>query len=425
VLERRRWPTSQIQDIETCLAVIRAKQTELFRLAELFIASVERHGYLDRAAICRVVDDCATLSFAATRDDFNLDRDLVEAPPTEWMQDKNPNFLPGLPVAVKLDVWRAAARHGLGSHVKWGLGVSMPDRVYVQLIDGAGEDRKEVFISLNVPTGQIDTSRLQPAAAPASYAADRMQAHWQRPPWQQALLPLPAFPHSRVPDGVPLPSVVQLAAPSVPMVTAFPWQVAGAKPGKHGFSTGRHYLPGVGVWISRVGFEEQWEGEHPYGYVENNPITNTDPTGESNKPTAPTCTTGTPVYVTCYSGTSSKDTAVYCQPANICGTCSRKDKKHKGKKHKYGPNCESFCKHCVSAPSTLGTPVFSRGTPICIVNADGTAPPFMSERTINDCGCGQGDANKPDPDNWIDVSDSGCSDGWYCASVKTAGKKCC
>jgi len=41
-------------------------------------------------------------------------------------------------------------------------------------------------------------------------------------------------------------------------------------------------MAGVGLFLSRVGFEQQMEGEHSYGYANNNPVTYFDPTG--NRP---------------------------------------------------------------------------------------------------------------------------------------------
>lgn len=41
----------------------------------------------------------------------------------------------------------------------------------------------------------------------------------------------------------------------------------------------RNYMAGVGLFLSRVGFEQQMAGEHPYGYANNNPVMYNDPLG--------------------------------------------------------------------------------------------------------------------------------------------------
>jgi len=47
---------------------------------------------------------------------------------------------------------------------------------------------------------------------------------------------------------------------------------------------GRNYMAGLGLWLSRVGWEQQMAGEHPYGYANNNPTAVFDPSGLSPCP---------------------------------------------------------------------------------------------------------------------------------------------
>jgi RHS repeat-associated protein len=115
-------------------------------------------------------------------------------------------------------------------------------------------------------------------------------------------------------------------------------------------------------------------------------------------PDPPKCKKGKPVWITCYSGTAKKNTAVYCKPDDKCY-----DEKKK---------CLRPCKE-VCGEGRLGTPMFDRGTVICIYNPDGT-PSDYGTRTINDCGCGPRKDKKPNPDNWIDISHPNCKTGWMC-----------
>jgi hypothetical protein len=42
---------------------------------------------------------------------------------------------------------------------------------------------------------------------------------------------------------------------------------------------GRNYMAGVGLWLSRVGWEQEMDGESAYGYCMNNPVNYIDPSG--------------------------------------------------------------------------------------------------------------------------------------------------
>jgi RHS repeat-associated protein len=191
----------------------------------------------------------------------------------------------------------------------------------------------------------------------------------------------------------------------------------------------RWYDPLTGIWLSEdpIGFDGgDWSSL--YRYVGNKPLMDDDPNGKSpayspscsppdtldwpwwlpvpisdiptptgahgNKAGSPGCWGGgKSVYITRYPGTATKNTAVYCLPYQDCGE-----------------PCGELCK---KQGEKLGTPVVPYGSHVLITKPDGSAPPFRASRTVNDCGCGQKVKNKPDPDNWMDISGSG-SDGWYC-----------
>lgn len=263
VLEQQRWPKAVLPSFRTCLATIRAAQPEIYRLAEQFVASVERYGYADRTAIGHVIDECAMLSFQATGDDFDPARDLVEERPTEWMHDKRPEFLPGLPVAAKLEVWKAAARHGLGAHMRWEMGITASGHTEIRLQDSSGNWANPVVFSLDVPLDQLDISPLEQNSVPST-------------------LP-PASPQRQLTPSMPsIPPSTGVQLPVLPMsfVSTLTWQSSRRLPATSVFSSGRNYMAGVGLWLSKAGFEEQQIGEHPYGYAFNNPVTNSDPSGE-------------------------------------------------------------------------------------------------------------------------------------------------
>lgn len=175
----------------------------------------------------------------------------------------------------------------------------------------------------------------------------------------------------------------------------------------------RHYMPGLGRFLTRARLEQQVGDEGMYAYCVDNPTTYLDPSGDG--PTTRSCKPGgtnrrkppdrskcgpgcLAVYLTCNPNHTGR-TAVYCKPTDTCVDTHGK------------PIC--CAKLCNQQGEPLGPPVFPRGTCVCIHGIHG-----KQTRCINDCGCGQKAGNKPQADNWMDIEIGGsCSrfkDGWRC-----------
>ena len=194
----------------------------------------------------------------------------------------------------------------------------------------------------------------------------------------------------------------------------------------------RSYSAGLGLWLSQVGFEQMALGEQQYGYAYNNPVLYFDPSGRrpTNDPAAieppsppfhkhrytnpnspPDCSKVSsnlvggrpcdkqlvPIWITCYTGGSrGHNVAQYCNPGDTVDPVTRS---HSYKKCQH---CSTYGEFCDCQGEHLGTPLFPElGQTVCLLDPDN--PGLSIDITINDCGCGQKVANKPNPDNWIDV----------------------
>lgn len=159
----------------------------------------------------------------------------------------------------------------------------------------------------------------------------------------------------------------------------------------------------LGRWLSRDPVEES---ENLYAYAGNNPLNKVDPSGLAaldvgNRQTpincAPNCK---PVWFTCDTSSPGKTLATYCK---------KTDKPANTPKCK---NCANMDECCQQYGKQLGTPAANRGDTVCIIGLHGPLT-----RTVDDCGCGQTVANKPNPDNWMDFQEASCKgfqDGWRC-----------
>ncbi|MBI5832644.1 MAG: hypothetical protein HZB16_10105 [Armatimonadetes bacterium] len=247
LMDQGRWPASQQRDAQACLAMLREALPDLYCVAESHVASVARHGVADQAGIRRVVDECAAASFRLAGDVFDAERDLVEAPPSEWFVDKHPGFLPGVPLHAKLDIWRVMARRGLGPQVRYSVIRNNPHFAEIVLVGAGSGEPCPPSVTYSLPLSP-------PMAPPATPLVHLATPAASAPNWP------PAAGVSLAPEGWPAPVL---------------WDPLGR------LTDGRGYMPGMGRWLSRVAFEEQELGEHPYGYGLNSPATQTDPSGLS------------------------------------------------------------------------------------------------------------------------------------------------
>ena len=341
------------------LELIGVAMPTVFEAARGFVASVERHGLDDSEAIQRVVDDCAVLSFTVTGDGIDLENDLIEIKSADEAIDKQPNFLPQLPLDMKLDVFRKAAKYGVTGTAQYKLHISRMGGVSVTLIDPSRPTDEPVQFIYRLPEPPPNMRRLPGEP-------NRLAMQTRRPP-QQPMIPVPARPQPQPgfwnPGGPPQlapnfagpamsphPQAFQPGSPlppfpigqNNPAVPAAwtpcpptcatggfgPNQMHGQQPSRaqapqlpitqpnlpgwreavhatyHGrdllprlptvsnpralptppqtdvnASKLRRYMAGLGRWLSQVGFEEQFIGEHPYSYALNNPVTLIDPDG--------------------------------------------------------------------------------------------------------------------------------------------------
>ena len=108
------------------------------------------------------MDECLTLSFQATGDDFDLVRDLTVPTVAECMQDKHPQELAGLPVALKIEIGKVRARHRIGREGIGYLLISPSRTLQVEFQEASG--RRVGPIELNIPVlplHELDPPSLQ------------------------------------------------------------------------------------------------------------------------------------------------------------------------------------------------------------------------------------------------------------------------
>jgi hypothetical protein len=141
--------------------MIEIRMPGVFKSALKFVESVTRHGYADAGAIRNVVNDCAQVSFEATGESFDPETDTELFVPTECMQDKLPGFLPGVPVKLKLEAYRQAAKRGTGTRTEFFVTKYSGGYVEVRL-GGLLSGERPLILAFAVPsTPQRDPTPLQ------------------------------------------------------------------------------------------------------------------------------------------------------------------------------------------------------------------------------------------------------------------------
>jgi hypothetical protein len=234
---------------QEALVRVRPLREPLARLAAGFVNAVCEHGYQDGPSIRKSIDACLLLAFEFTGDGINLCADLVLPEVEEPNYDKYPDWLAGAPVQLKVDVGRIMAREEIPDGSRWCL--------------SPGPNGNSV-LAFELPDG---TRR-----------GDWLLGH--------------RFP-SRAPTGVQrLQSLARASAGrpggrGVP-TSAPPRGASGTAPAAWPPIGRRHYMAGLGRFLTSARLAERLAGKAPYAYTLGNPVNYTDPEG--------LLTQGRPVY---------------------------------------------------------------------------------------------------------------------------------
>ncbi len=97
------------------LELFEAATPEIYSTAMALVDIVCQRPLDTREALVKALEECIELGFRFTGDDLDMENDFAEVTPTECMQDKFPDELAGFPVALKLEIGKAYARHGIDS----------------------------------------------------------------------------------------------------------------------------------------------------------------------------------------------------------------------------------------------------------------------------------------------------------------------
>lgn len=262
--------------LESALRLLRQEVPEIYELAERFVAAVQRHGYANREQIRRAVDECLTVAFEFSGDRLDLENDLCEVAPNETYQlDKSPDMLPSWPVRAKIEIAKIRAKLRVGNEAPFRLSQSFSGAMQIEFLHPCGVWTSPVMVPHAPYLPQLPAPQ------------DALPPHLRHLPEAvrvQLMPPQPGhrakqFSAGQIPQ-VPMPQVPQITSPTMAVFPELPdvpnsWLNATLQP-----PFGRHYMPGLGVWLSQARLQEQLDKrEHPYSYVENNPLVNSDPSG--------------------------------------------------------------------------------------------------------------------------------------------------
>lgn len=214
-------------------------------------------------------------AFDYTGDPIDLEKDLKEDTPNETYQlDKMPEFQPGWSVRAKIEVARLKAKLRLPYDAPCHLSH-----------DFVGHPRIEFLHPSGCWTSPI-TLRHAPSEPPQRLPGELPPAFRHLPEHVRAQL-MPPQPGHRAKQFA-RPQAPQIPTPQVPgfqvptqhelLMESLPEHLHGVfQPPK---PYGRSYMAGLGLWLSQTRLQEQLDlREHPYGYADNNPLINSDPTG--------------------------------------------------------------------------------------------------------------------------------------------------
>jgi len=252
------------------METIRMLLAQVSDLADGLAMLASKHGYDSRDSIVQCIDKCLLASFLHCGESFDLDRELTLVNPLEPDQDKFPTWLPILPPRVKCQVGRYMARNDISSDWSLSIEPTITARARVTFWNATREKRCDVALQHEVgpPTRY--------SGLPEEIAETLAMKHRNRTGSYQ-LHGGPPHPANPLPDYDPSPSTLKPRDRfdlHLPAGRPDRWHVSSAH-----IASGRHYMAGLGRFLTAARLAEQLAGEHPYGYALGNPVTYTDPTG--------------------------------------------------------------------------------------------------------------------------------------------------
>ena len=247
--------------LDEAISAFKENVPEIHALAKRLASAVMSHGYADRNAIRRTVDECLCLSYEFTGESFDPARDLRDGYVLKQPNfDKFPQQLPGFSVLGKLEIGQAMARYGMGLRVFCQMSYTPTGRVQVQFSDGDDNVTPPLLLehTRHIPGREFiaPSARSLPAYAPMTTqtlkSLGRQQPH-KAPVNRQ----IPTVPRRAS-------SAIQTAAPTV---SNFPMPYHSSTE-----TTQRHYVAGFALAMAR-------ERASAYGYADNSPTNRIDPSG--------------------------------------------------------------------------------------------------------------------------------------------------
>jgi RHS repeat-associated protein len=310
ILEEQKTGSNTLAKLEVTLEKVTRHDPELARLATGFADAVTRHGFQQKDQNRASVDECLKLAFDYSGDAIDLERDLVIPPIREPDFDKYPQWIEGASPQMKCEVGRIMAREDIPDGSRWSIsqGPLNASHLTFELPDGTIKGPWTLVHSQAFATRIDHILRINEMNR---QNRERQMKHQ--------------------PNGMP----------------NFPGQPR------------RFYMAGTARFLTRVREAEWLGGEHPYAYAMNNPVTYTDPSGLSPKPTPPN--------VFCS-----------CDPVKVHGV-----KKGKGKDSRYNcyfSACADYCQALDDAAKDarttcedggiLGAPGYNNSFPVCNAESD-------------------------------------------------------
>jgi len=203
-------------------------------LAQRFACAVATHGYGDARSIRSSIDECLAIAFEHTGDGIDVARDLVTPQRAVPALDKLPDWLPGTPVGLKIEVGRIMALNDL------------PDSAVCRLSPA--------------PDGLTQVAFARPDGTPLGTWAVAPRC-WAGPS---------SFVHQIL--EVNRMNRARLNAATGGLDVPFDGPTRPSSPSRR-----RFYLPGLGRFLTETRLAERLAGEHLYAYATCNPTTADDP----------------------------------------------------------------------------------------------------------------------------------------------------